>query len=789
MGNRTMAKKPGILKYVLLFMTLPLLLAESASAQLLPFTQYDLNQVNKSENFRDSQIGTVLQCGESSLNPSDNSSVFFIGDSITVGMTDSGLLEKAKEKGFVVNTTFEKLPARYVSGTPRRKGPSIEAIGAYQSSNIQPYLAEHATDYANAGTIVVALGTNRGVSTPQETMINYTTQFVDVLRSNNPAARIVWVNVYREDGREDNINAALAEAGARKNFTVLDFSSVARADPEKYKLSDSVHHTTSGNQAKADWILDQISNTNSANVANTKITAPSPSLNFPLGKVETVEGLTEDQRIAQTFILGFSGAQANDMKAIVEKYKIGGVFILGNDNGVYNKAFFDALNTSAGIPLLVTSDEEGGRVQRFREQIGEFPSAKELGALSDAEVELTAKTIGEKLLERGVNTVLGPVADLSVEGSGAVFDLDRGFSADPAVVAAKANAFAKGLRSAGVNPTFKHFPGLGTTPGNTDNEPQTSPDIDTLRGRDLLAFESIIQRHDPLVMLNNAQVPGLTEEGKVVGTSPAGVSLLRDELGFQGVITTDDLKAGALADENPKDTVAEALQAGVTMPLFNYINEAELQEIISEIRARNIDVRPNLFEIIEYKNKNLEFGSNLNACAVNTTGDNEADVFRILVDEYGFTREQAAGVIANMRHESSVEPMRLQGTPQGFETPSSTVDIGSTRGIGWGLVQWTPTAKIIEQSFIRDIPYEQIDTIPFQLEFLVGQLRGEGIGGDVSSEKSRAGNPFFASTTVEEAASIFAVDYERCAACQEGSSEVQDRINEAVEILTNLGSN
>lgn len=176
------------------------------------------------------------------------------------------------------------------------------------------------------------------------------------------------------------------------------------------------------------------------------------------------------------------------------------------------------------------------------------------------------------------------------------------------------------------------------------------------------------------------------------------------------------------------------------------------------------------------------------SCGRSLSGDNEKDVFDILVNDYGFTPEQAAGVIGNMRHESSVQPMRLQGTPSGTETPSSTVDIPGTRGIGWGLVQWTPTAKIIEQSFIRAIPYEQIDTIVYQLEFLVGQLRGDGIGGEVSSEKTRAGDPFFASKTAEEAASIFAVRYERCANCQEGSAEVQKRIDDAVDVLIRVGS-
>ncbi len=764
-------------------------LSDSVSAQLLPLTQFDVDQLNRSQAVRDPESISTLQCGGRTSNSVDNSKVFFIGDSITVQMINSGLLTEAKLRGFNVDESVE--PGSAGGHTDNRRwGPSAEAIGAFQSTNIQPYLAEHAQDYANAGIIVVGLGTNRATNIDQELMIRLTTEFVNVLRSNNSSAQIFWVNTVRRNGSETNVNNAIAEAAARSNFTVLDFASEYRAsltrnEGAKYPLADSVHHTTSGNQAKAGWILDQII---APSISAGSVPQAASSLTPTLDVTEAIGGLSEDQKIAQTFIVGFTGAQRQEMIEAVEKYKLGGVFILGNDNGEYNKAFFDSLNAAAGIPLLVASDEEGGRVQRFREQIGEYPSAKELGEKSDAEIELVAKEIGEKLLDRGVNTVLAPVADLSVEGSGAVFDLDRGFSEDPAVVKAKASAFAKGLRSAGVNPTYKHFPGLGTTPGNTDNEPQTSPDIDTLRDRDLLAFEDLVNSHNGVVMLNNAVVPGLTSEGEVIGTSAAGVRLLREELGFEGIITTDDLKAGALASENSKDTIAKSLAAGATMPLFNFTSDAELQSIIDEVKSRGISTEKNLVEILQYKNSVLTLSSGRDVCNVNTTGNNEADVFRILTRELGFTREQAAGVIANMRHESSVEPMRLQGTPRGTETPSSTVDITATSGIGWGLVQWTPTGKIIEQSSLRGVTYDEIDTIPYQLRFLDGQLRGTGFGGEISSEKTRAGDPFFASTTVEEAASIFAVDYERCADCQDGSEEVRDRINEAIDILAGLGS-
>ncbi|MCA9348878.1 glycoside hydrolase family 3 protein, partial [Candidatus Saccharibacteria bacterium] len=184
---------------------------------------------------------------------------------------------------------------------------------------------------------------------------------------------------------------------------------------------------------------------------------------------------TEDQRIAQTFIVGFTKDQVEEMRVIVEKYKIGGVLILGNNgNSVFNSTLFSDLNSRSGVPLLVASDEEGGSVQRFKTEIGSFPSAHEMGAMTDTEVQAVGKQIGEGLAGRGVNVALAPVVDLSSDVSGEFGNssVSRTFSTDPAVVARKAAAFASGLREAGVSPTFKHFPGLSKGK-NTDNESST----------------------------------------------------------------------------------------------------------------------------------------------------------------------------------------------------------------------------------------------------------------------------------------------------------------------------
>ncbi|TDD58248.1 M23 family metallopeptidase [Kribbella antibiotica] len=121
----------------------------------------------------------------------------------------------------------------------------------------------------------------------------------------------------------------------------------------------------------------------------------------------------------------------------------------------------------------------------------------------------------------------------------------------------------------------------------------------------------------------------------------------------------------------------------------------------------------------------------------------------------GYTKEQAAGIVGNMIHESAVKPMRLQNTAETVQTKAKDAEGNS---LGWGIVQWTPASKIISNSRKGGVPYEQIETLAYQLDFLRRQLAGE----TVSPEKA-AGQGLHAATTPEDAAYAFGHLYERFA--------------------------
>lgn len=313
-------------------------------------------------------------------------------------------------------------------------------------------------------------------------------------------------------------------------------------------------------------------------------------------------GGTIDQQIAQSFIVGFdtSTPQAT-IEGIVQKYKIGGIFILGKGAaGTFNKPFIDKLNTAAGTPLVVSSDEEGTAIHRYDYSFN-FPNAFEMSKLSDAQVEAIGKKVAQSLAANGVNTDLAPVLDVATDNNGTdATTAQRAFSNNPGVVTSKARAFAKGLRSGGVNPVFKHFPGIGGIKGNTDKQLLTSPPLASLKAKDLLPYKSLANQSGAAVMMNNAIVPGLTKGNDVAGTSADAVSLLRNDYGFTGLITTDDLAVSSAPTSLP-ESIAKALKAGVDMPLFKFTSEADIQAAIDKVKANNTPMGGALSHIASFK--------------------------------------------------------------------------------------------------------------------------------------------------------------------------------------------
>jgi beta-N-acetylhexosaminidase len=223
--------------------------------------------------------------------------------------------------------------------------------------------------------------------------------------------------------------------------------------------------------------------------------------------------------------------------------------------------------------LLVAVDQEGGRVQRFREPLTRLPPLQRLASLYDAspaEARRAAESWGwlmaSELRALGVDLSFAPVLDLAHGLSGVIGD--RAFHHDPQAVADLAQRYVVGMRRAGMAATGKHFPGHGGVRADSHLElPVDDRGLEDLRVHDLLSFERMISLGLPAVMSAHVVYPQ-------VDALPATFSsvwlrrILREELGFQGVIFSDDLSmAGAAAQGDYAERARRAVEAGCDMVL------------------------------------------------------------------------------------------------------------------------------------------------------------------------------------------------------------------------------
>ena len=222
------------------------------------------------------------------------------------------------------------------------------------------------------------------------------------------------------------------------------------------------------------------------------------------------------------------------------------------------------LQSHANQPLMVSTDEEGGTVDRLAPYYGPTPSAQELAATGNpqnayAQGQLDAK----RLLASGINTDLAPLADIY---QGGAVGASRMFGTTPNQVITYAGAFLDGLQQNGVIGTLKHWPGLGSAPANPDfGLPTVTKTQAQLNAMDFVSFRALLSHQPGMIMTTHVIVPAY-DPHEPASLSPVLIdSVLRGQLGYQGVVITDSMDAQGLLQfmqqqgyTNPAQAVAEA---------------------------------------------------------------------------------------------------------------------------------------------------------------------------------------------------------------------------------------
>ncbi|SDX76769.1 beta-N-acetylhexosaminidase [Modestobacter sp. DSM 44400] len=289
---------------------------------------------------------------------------------------------------------------------------------------------------------------------------------------------------------------------------------------------------------------------------------------------QTLDRLDRPARIGQLLLVG---VPIDDPVTGLEQLAgvpVGGVFLHGRSTAgaAAIGAAVAQLRSATGVPLEVAVDQEGGLVQALKGTgFDPVPSALQQGRLAPEALRSATATWAQQLHGAGITLDLAPVADAVPAGTEAqnppIGAVDRQFGSDPVQVAAAVTTLVGALQDAGVAATVKHFPGLGRVDVNTDTDvgaadPETSPTDPYLE-----PFRAAVAAGTAAVMVSSATYPQLDPDRAAV-FSPAVIGLLRDQLGFDGVVVADDLgQAVALSATPVGERAVSAVGAGVDVVL------------------------------------------------------------------------------------------------------------------------------------------------------------------------------------------------------------------------------
>ncbi len=285
--------------------------------------------------------------------------------------------------------------------------------------------------------------------------------------------------------------------------------------------------------------------------------------------------MTLRQKLAQLIVVGVTGTE--DATQVVRREHIGGIFVGSwTDKSILTSGAARRLSRSQPIPLMVTVDQEGGRVSRLSSLGIDSPSARELARTkTPGQVRTVAASIGRQLAELGITVDFAPDADVSDESADEVIG-DRSFSNDPQVVTEYAGTFAAGLEDAGIMPVYKHFPGHGHGSGDSHTGVVRTPPLSSTITSDLVPYRTLLR--DPGnagVMVGHLIVPGLTGEETPSSISPRAMTMLRTGKpyggpAFNGVVFSDDLSGmAAISERYPIEQAAlMSIKAGGDIALW-----------------------------------------------------------------------------------------------------------------------------------------------------------------------------------------------------------------------------
>ncbi len=307
---------------------------------------------------------------------------------------------------------------------------------------------------------------------------------------------------------------------------------------------------------------------------------------------DLIADMSLDEKIGQMIIAGISGTNVDpNAKNLITKYKVGGVIFYAENlqspkQTVQLVNQLKSENDPNPIPLLLTVDQEGGRVSKLSGELISFPTNREIGLTNNEQFSYKiGALLARELKAFGFNLNFAPILDVNSNPKNQVIG-DRSFGDNPEIVSKLGIQTMKGIQSQKIIPTIKHFPGHGDTAVDSHLElPIVYKSLAELKKLELIPFERSVASGADVVMVAHILLPKLDANFPASMSKTVITDLLRKQLHFNGVVITDDMTMKAITDHYPIGKAAvESVKAGsdIILVAHDYNN---ITETISSLKV------------------------------------------------------------------------------------------------------------------------------------------------------------------------------------------------------------
>ena len=307
---------------------------------------------------------------------------------------------------------------------------------------------------------------------------------------------------------------------------------------------------------------------------------------------QKLDNMTLDEKIGQMITIGIDGYSVDDTaKQLITDKKVGGVILFKDNISDSNQLLqlindIKGINSTNKIPIFISVDQEGGRVNRLPSEIKSLPSNEVVGNKNDNKLAYDiGKNIGYALGSFGFNMDFAPVLDVNSNPNNTVIG-DRSFSNDKDKVASLGASEINGFKDSNIISVAKHFPGHGDTA--TDSHyalPIINKTLDELKSVEFVPFKKSIEEKVPAIMVSHILMPQIDANNPASMSKTIITDILRKDLKFDGLIVTDDMTMGAVTNELDITTACiNSINAGADLLLVchGYHNEINVINAIKD---------------------------------------------------------------------------------------------------------------------------------------------------------------------------------------------------------------